>query len=280
MKRLATFSAILVLVLLLANCAVQQPAQAPSDGPAAVPLEQPSAGSPAPVPAPVSGGNLDSEEAILADLANDPQAAAAPVVADPLEPVNRVFFHINDVLYLHVLDPAARGYKKVLPPDYRQAMQNFLNNLMFPLRMVSSMLQGKIQRACQETTRFALNTTLGILGMGDAALDLFELPAPPKEDLGQVMASWGLGHGFYLVLPVLGPSSLRDGVGWFGGAYLDPVWYLPVGFWEASGIKSYEWFHRYSFVEGEYADLAAGAVDPYVAMRDFYLQYRAREIEE
>ncbi|MBI5521509.1 MAG: VacJ family lipoprotein [Desulfarculus sp.] len=280
MKRLATFSGIMVLMLLLANCAAHQPVQAPPDAPAAVPPGQPSAGPPAQAQAPASGGNLDSEEDILADLANDPQAAAAPVVADPLEPVNRAIFQFNDGLYIHVLDPTARGYKQVVPPEVRQGIKNFFSNLMTPLRMVSSVLQGKIERACQETARFILNTTLGILGMGDAALDLFELPAPPKEDLGQVMGTWGLDHGFYLVLPVLGPSSLRDGVGWFGGAYLDPVWYLPVGFWEASGIKSYEWFHRYSFVEGEYADLAAGAVDPYVAMRDFYLQYRARELRE
>lgn len=280
MKRLAIFSGIILLTLLLANCAARQPAQAPLDAPPAVPPGQPSAGSPAQAQTPASGGNLDSEEAILADLANDPQAAAAPVVADPLEPVNRGIFHFNDAFYIHVLDPTARGYKKVLPPEVRQGIKNFFNNLISPLRVVSSALQGKLERAGQETSRFAINTSLGILGMGDAALDLFDMPAPPKEDLGQVMGTWGLGHGFYLVLPVLGPSSLRDGIGWLGGAYLDPVWYLPVGFWEAAGIKSYEWFHRYSFVEGEYADLAAGAVDPYVAMRDFYLQYRARELKE
>lgn len=216
----------------------------------------------------------------MADLANEPQSTAPPAIADPLEPLNRGIFQFNDALYIHVLDPASRGYKKVLPLDMRQAIDNFFNNLMFPLRMVSSVLQGKLERAGQEIARFVINTSLGVGGMGDAAQDLFELPAPPKEDLGKVMATWGMGHGFYLVLPVLGPSSLRDGIGWFGGTYLDPVWYLPWGFWEEAGIKSYEWFNRYSFEEGEYADFVGGALDPYVAVRDFYLQYRAQQLKE
>jgi phospholipid-binding lipoprotein MlaA len=241
---------------------------------------QPSAAPPAQAPTSASAGQLDSEEAILADLANESQATASPEIADPLEPLNRGIFLFNDALYVHVLDPASRGYKKVVPTDLRQAIKNFFNNLLFPLRMVSSALQGKFERAGQEIARFVINSSLGVGGMGDAAQDLFELPAPPKEDLGKVMATWGMGHGFYLVLPVLGPSSLRDGIGWFGGTYLDPVWYLPWGFWEEAGIKSYEWFNRYSFEEGEYADFVGGALDPYVAVRDFYLQYRAQQLKE
>jgi phospholipid-binding lipoprotein MlaA len=280
MKRLATLWGIMLLMVLLSSCATQPQAQAPPAGPPAMAPVRASAGPQAQAPATAGGGQLDSEEAILADLANEPQAVPPPVVADPLEPLNRGIFHFNDALYIHVLDPVSRGYKKVLPSEYRQVVKNFFNNLTFPLRAISAVLQGKLERASQETVRFVLNSTLGIAGMGDAAKDLFGLPAPPKEELGKVLATWGLGHGFYLVLPALGPSSLRDGVGWFGGSYLDPVWYLPVGFWEAAGIKSYDWFNRYSDVEGEYADLVAGALDPYVAVRDFYLQYRAKELKE
>ncbi|MFH1035800.1 MAG: VacJ family lipoprotein [Pseudomonadota bacterium] len=288
MKPLATLAGMLLLALLLVGCAARQQAQAPQPGPPAgqAPARPPVARAPAGAPPamaapnPAGGGPLDSEEAILADLASEPQAMTTPAVADPLEPINRGIFRFNDVVYIHVLDPAARGYKKVVPPEVRQGLKNFLDNLMFPLRMVSSTLQGKFERAGQETARFILNSTLGIGGMGDAALDLFQIPAPPQEDLGQVLGAWGLGHGFYVVLPVMGPSSLRDGLGWLGGSYLDPVWYLPVDFWEAAGIKSLDWFHRYSFVEGEYVDLVAGAVDPYVAVRDIYLQYRARALRE
>jgi phospholipid-binding lipoprotein MlaA len=277
MKRLATLWGIMLVMVLLSSCAARpQTPVSPAD-PLAVAPDRASAAPKAQAPTPAGGGQLDSDEAILADLANEPQAAAALVIADPLEPLNRGVFYFNDALYIHVLDPAARGYKKVLPPEYRQVVNNFFNNLTFPLRAVSSLLQGKFERAGQETVRFILNSSLGIAGMGDAAKDLFELPAPPKEELGKVLATWGLGHGFYLVLPALGPSSLRDGVGWLGGSYLDPLWYLPSGFWESAGIKSYEWFNRYSYVEGEYADLVAGALDPYVAVRDFYLQYRAKE---
>jgi phospholipid-binding lipoprotein MlaA len=284
MRRWATLGGITLLMFLLAGCAAQQQAQAPpASPPAASPTvvdAEPSAAPPALAQTPASPGQLDSEEAILADLANEPQATAAPEIADPLEPFNRGIFLFNDALYIYVLDPASRGYKKVVPPDLRQMIKNFFTNLMFPLRMVSSALQGKFERAGQEIARFVINSSLGVGGVGDAAQDLFALPAPPKEDLGKVMATWGMGHGFYLVLPVLGPSSLRDGVGWFGGAYLDPIWYLPVGFWEAAGIKSADWFNSYSYLEGEYADLKAGAVDPYVALRDFYTQYRARELRE
>jgi phospholipid-binding lipoprotein MlaA len=280
MKRWEFLWGIALLLLLLPSCAAQQQVQAPPDGPAAAPSVRSAIGPLPPTPAPASGGQLDSEEAILADLANEPQTTDSTEIADPLEPLNRGIFHFNDALYIHVLDPASRAYKKVTPPEFRQVATNFLNNLMFPLRMVSSVLQGKFERAGQEIVRFIINSSMGILGAGDAAQDIFELPAPPKEDLGKVMATWGLGHGFYLVLPVLGPSSLRDGAGWLGGSYLDPVWYLPIGFWEAAGVKSVDWFHRYSYVEGEYADLEAGAVDPYVALRDFYLQYRAQELNK
>lgn len=281
MKSWPTLWAIVLLMLLLTSCAAQQQAQPTPVVSPAGPAGLPSAGPPAAqTHPPASSGQLDSEEAILADLANDPQAAAAPVIADPLEPLNRGIFFFNDALYRHVLDPAARGYKAVLPEGMRLGLKNFFSNLLFPLRMISSVLQGKLDRAGQETARFVINTTLGVGGAGDAAKDLFDLPAPPAEDLGQVMAAWGLGPGFYLVLPILGPSSLRDGVGFFGGAYLDPVWYLEWGFWEEAGIKSVDWFNRYSFVEGEYVNLEAGAVDPYVAMRDFYLQYRERELRQ
>jgi len=277
MKRWTALGGMLLLLLMLASCASQPPAPAPLEAASPGSSGQRPDGPVAAAQAPATGGHLDSEDAILADLANEPPPQ---VIADPLEPMNRGIFLFNDALYRHVLDPASRGYKTVTPEGMRLAVKNLFTNLLFPLRAVSAVLQGKFERAGQEIARFVINTSLGVGGMGDAAKDLFDLPAPPEEDLGQVMATWGVGHGFYLILPVLGPSSLRDGVGFFGGAYLDPVWYLPVGFWEAAGIKSVDWFNRYSFVEGEYADLTAGAVDPYVALRDFYLQHRIRVWEE
>lgn len=283
MKPWTTHAGLLLLMLaLLAGCAAKQP-EATAPMAAAPPAVQALAAKPAPAAkatakATAKAGSLDSDEALLADLATDQQAQAAPAIADPLEPVNRGIFRFNNDLYIHVLDPVARGYKTVVPWDIRLGVRNFFTNLGYPLRLVSSLLQLKFERAGVETTRFALNSTMGIFGLGDAAKDIFDLPAPPKEDLGKAMATWGLGYGCYVVIPVLGPSSLRDGVGYFSGAYLDPVWYLDIDFWEGMGIKSYDWLNTYSFVTGEYADLVAGAVDPYVAVRDFYVQYRNKEL--
>lgn len=201
-------------------------------------------------------------------------------IADPLEPMNRFFFHFNDKLYFYFLKPVASGYKKVVPSPLRVSIGNFFDNIMYPIRFVSCLFQGRVEGAAVETGRFILNSTGGIAGLFDPAEGVFE-GEKYDEDLGQAMGSWGLGHGFYLDLPFFGPSSLRDGVGTIGGIFLDPLNYLYSDFfWDRAALKGVNVVNKTSFRIGDYEDLKEASIDPYVAIRDAYFQLRAKEVAE
>ncbi len=199
-------------------------------------------------------------------------------VADPLEPVNRVIFGANDALYFWVLKPVRQVYVGAMPKPARMGIRNFFYNLATPARLVNCILQGKNSGADIELQRFAVNTTVGVLGFGDPARDRWGLK-PVQEDLGQTLAVYGLGDGFYLVWPLLGPSTLRNSVGLLGDMFLDPVFYVePEAI--AIGISAISTVNDMSFRVGEYESLKAATVDPYIAMRDAYLQYRKRQIRD
>jgi len=199
-------------------------------------------------------------------------------IADPLEPLNRVFFHFNDKLYFWVLEPVARGYSKVLPENARISVRNFFNNIATPIRFVNNVLQFKIKPAGNELVRFGLNTTLGVLGLFDYAKDHADINMQ-DEDLGQTFGVWGAGPGFYINLPFLGPSSLRDTVGYVGDSFLDPVSYVkpPI---DRIAIKAGDQVNRTSLRLGDYEEIKKDAIDPYSAFRDIYYQYRKEKIEK
>jgi phospholipid-binding lipoprotein MlaA len=197
-------------------------------------------------------------------------------VADPLEPVNRFMFGFNDVAYFWVIRPVSQAYAFVVPKPARIGISNFFHNVGTPARLVNCILQGKNIAADVELARFAINTTVGILGFGDPAADRWKLP-PAEEDLGQTLAVYGLGNGFYLVLPILGPSTARDAVGLLGDEFLYPLWYIDST--EVSiGISAEQAINKASLHPGEYESFKAAAVDPYVAMREAYVQYRQKQI--
>jgi phospholipid-binding lipoprotein MlaA len=198
-------------------------------------------------------------------------------IADPLEPWNRLMFEVNDKLYFYVLKPLARGYKAVVPEPARLGVRNFFTNLEAPLRFTACLLQGKGHQAGLELSSFVINSTFGLLGLFTPADRESTLANLPEEDLGQSFAVWGVGHGPYLVWPLLGPSSLRDSVGLAGGYFLDPFTYVDP--WEAYlialGINT---VNRTSLHLGEYEAFKKDAVTPYEAMRDIYVQYRQRQV--
>jgi phospholipid-binding lipoprotein MlaA len=212
------------------------------------------------------------------DLLEEELIEQTVVVPDPLEPVNRVMYFVNDVLFVWVLNPCARGWSYVVPEPARIGVRNFFYNLHTPVRLVNCALQGKGEAAGTEFKRFVINTTIGVLGIGDPAREKYGLELV-DEDLGQTLAVHGLGDGFYIMLPVLGPSTLRDSVGKVGDLFLNPVYYLAstevaVGIWVVRKTN------EVSFHTGEYEAFKAEAVEPYVAMRQAYIQYRKRQIEE
>jgi phospholipid-binding lipoprotein MlaA len=199
-------------------------------------------------------------------------------VIDPIEPWNRLMYHVNDGLYFWILKPAAQGYKAVVPEPGRIGIRNFFHNLATPVRFVGCLLQGKGHSAGAELHRFAINTTVGVLGFGDPALDRWKIE-PATEDMGQTLAVHGMGNGFYIVWPLLGPSSARDSVGMAGDLFLNPVYYVKPAE-TAIGISTVNVTNKTSFHIGEYEDFKAAAIDPYIAMREAYIQYRQKQFQK
>ncbi len=198
------------------------------------------------------------------------------VVADPFEPVNRVFFTFNDKLYFYCLKPAAKGYSRIVPSPARRGVKNFFKNLSFPVRFVNCLFQGKFEGAGHELGRFLVNSTLGVGGFMDRASSEFNIPEF-DEDFGQTLAVYGLGHGFFINWPFMGPSSALDTVGSAGDAFLEPLDYLDLKTKYDVAIKGVEIVNRTSLETGQYESLKDAALDHYIAVRDAYLQYRRSE---
>ena len=196
---------------------------------------------------------------------------------DPLEPMNRAFFEFNDRLYFWVLKPVARGYSVVLPEPARVGISNFFTNLTFPVRFVNCLLQAKIEGACNEFGGFLVNSIAGMGGFFDVAKEMgFK---KYDEDLDQSLAKFGFGPGFYVNLPLLGPSTLRGTFSSVGDGFLDPIWYLDSSGarWAAESVNV---VNRTSLSIGDYESLKKAALDPYVALRDAYYQNRLKKIKE
>lgn len=194
------------------------------------------------------------------------------IVADPFEGLNRAVFYFNDKLYMYGLRPIAKGYAKVVPTVARKGIKNFFTNLFFPIRFVNALLQGKGEAAGSEFAAFFINTTLGFGGLNNFAQKYVGIRIE-DEDFGQTLGSYGVGNGVYLVLPVLGPSSLRDAVGRAGDWFINPINYAQP--WEVSwggwGLEKVSWT---SFHIGEYKAFKEASIDPYAAMRNAYIQNR------
>lgn len=217
----------------------------------------------------------DAGNSALDDV--EPLPSIPPVrVADPIEPVNRALFVFNDRLYFWLLKPLARGYAFVVPDPVRVGIRNALTNVAMPVRLVNSLLQGKVKGAGRELARFTINTTIGMGGLFDTAKNDWGIPAS-QEDTGQTLGAYGLGHGVYLVLPFFGPSSLRDAAGLGGDALLNPLSVL-VDLPTAVEIRAGKAVNDTSLQMGEYEDIKAAAVDPYLAVRDGYIQYREGQV--
>jgi len=197
-------------------------------------------------------------------------------VADPIEPVNRAIFTFNDKAYYWFFKPVAKGYNVVVPQGVRVAVRNFFSNLATPIRVANNLLQGNVRATGTELLRFTINSTIGMAGLFDPAHDGFHLEKK-EADLGQTLGRYGLGQGMYLVLPLLGPTTLRDGVGSAGDLVLDPLSYIrPTG--ASVGVNAYKRENDLSLRIGDYEDLTGSALDPYVAVRDAYAQHRAGKV--
>ena len=145
-------------------------------------------------------------------------------ISDPFESVNRKIFWFNDKLDVYAIEPISQVYHDTLPQAVRTTVSNFFHNLRYPIFLVSDLLQFKFEQAGNHTARFAINSTIGVAGLFDFASDWgFERH---DEDFGTTLAYYGVSNGPYLVLPILGPSSLRDAFGQVVNISLDPIWHI------------------------------------------------------
>ena len=199
-------------------------------------------------------------------------------IYDPLEPWNRFWFAFNDIFYVHIAKPVFEAYQKVMPRQIREGVSNIWDNVGFPKRFINNLLQGKGKGAFVELGRFCTNISAGFGVMDVAASKKVLVPYDPSgEDFGQTLGRWGIGHGVYIVWPFLGPSSLRESVGFAGDCVVDPFFYVYP--WELSTVS--ELYLRFNDLEGTlstYTSLRGIAVDPYIAVREAYISYRNQQV--
>lgn len=198
---------------------------------------------------------------------------------DPIEPVNRGIFSFNDTADIYVLEPVAKGYEKVLPQPIRKGVSNFFENIGYPSYLVSDLVQFKFGQALHHTGRFVVNTTVGVLGFIDVAKH-FGLESH-KEDFGVALAYHGIPAGPYLVIPIVGPSNVRDAVGRVVDAFLDPLNMINYTnaatdtklavTWGGKAVQVVD--ARASLLDAVEASKAA-SLDYYLFLQSSYYQYR------
>lgn len=209
-------------------------------------------------------------------------------VFDPLSGYNRVMTTFNDKLFMNVLNPISKGYAYVTPEPIRIGINNFFENIMFPVRFTNNLLQLKFQNSAEELERFVVNTLWGLGGFLDPATNELKINAH-KEDFGQTLGFYGVGEGFPVVLPFLGPSNLRDMVGIAGDSYISPLtvtgnedikYKIPNNLEQQIGIQAFDVVNSTSLKLGQYESLKKDALDLYPFLRDIYSQARKKQIEE
>ncbi|MCH9019725.1 MAG: VacJ family lipoprotein [Proteobacteria bacterium] len=210
-------------------------------------------------------------------LGGEAKMAEFDQVNDPFEPVNRGIFSFNQFVDGVLFEPLAMLYRDLLPPPVRDSVENFLNNLRSPVTLASDLAQGKMDRATTTVGRFVINSTIGVGGLIDMAEE-FGLEGH-REDFGQTLAVWGSEEGLYLVLPLFGPSNVRDAVGLVADAFLDPLTYFAstqalVARTFVRGIDERE------NVLDTLDEIERTSIDYYATLRSLYRQRRADEIRD
>ncbi len=285
--------ALVLFALLLTGCAHGLPAASapgpPSEAPVTAVASYAQIAQPEPLPlAAQEGGPAGTAEGAADEGAGEDDfddgmeevpAAEQVTIADPWEPFNRAMFTFNDRLYFWVLKPVAEGYSAVVPEPARVSVGNFFSNLRSPIRFVNCLLQAQFIGAATELFRFMLNSTIGLAGLFDPAGGEEIGLLRQDEDFGQTLGSYGVGQGFYIVWPFLGPSSPRDTLGMIGDYFSYPISYLdPWYAWLA--VRGYQAVNDTSLQIGDYEAIKEAALDPYISIRNAYIQYRQKKVEE
>ncbi len=205
-------------------------------------------------------------------------------VKDCFEKINRVTFALNQSLDKVIFEPVAKGYR-ALPSPLRNGTGNALNNISNLVTIPNNILQGELKKAGINTGRFIINTTVGIAGIFNVA-EKFGFPKYEKEDYGQTLGTMGVGEGCYLVLPVLGPSTIRDSVGSFVNVLGGDPWYNISAGKETNHFSDFDyWASRASAGIDfraknidSFENLEKNSMDFYASVRSLYLQDRQQKI--
>ena len=213
--------------------------------------------------------------ALTAVFAAPAAAEEDELVWDPWEPMNRVTHEFNEFADRWVLEPVAKGYDYVVPERVQRSVENFYDNLAFPARLANDLLQLKVVKAFEDTGRFITNSTIGVAGFFDVA----SAGGIPKhdEDFGQTLGYWGVPTGPYFVIPLLGPSNVRDAAGQLTDTGLAVHGYF-LTFPISSGMFVFDKLNDRSIAIEALAAERASAFDFYAAARGAYTQFRQNQV--
>ena len=217
----------------------------------------------------------------LSDVLSEDDILALGEVYDPWEGYNRWMYNFNASFDRNIFIPTVNAYRWVLPEFARTGINNFFSNLGEFRNLANALLQGKFKQSGNTLGRLAVNTTIGIAGLMDPATDfgLYE----HKEDFGQTLGYWGVGPGPFLVLPILGPSTLRDAPHYLVDPIYHPIyppypWLAEINIWEAMAIATLEGIDTRSNIGFEYYQ--TGTPFEYTWVRSLWLEYRKLQIEK
>ncbi len=195
--------------------------------------------------------------------------------ADPWEKTNRSIYKFNRGIDKAVVSPATNVYRAVVPQAAQHGVANAFGNATQPLSFVNALLQGKISQAFRSVDRFLINTTLGLGGLADHATDMGRPDEP--EDFGQTLAVWGVKSGPYVMLPIFGPSTIRDAIGFAGEQFADPYQVAlaaNVNGLPYYGVRGLSLLNTRSYLMDTTDGVLKGSADEYTTVKSAYLQYR------
>lgn len=205
-------------------------------------------------------------------------------IKDSFQSYNRFMFKCNDKFYNYILNPISKIYSLFLPKSVQKNIDNVFENAKMPIRFLNNVFQGKFGLASNEVGRFVVNSTVGLAGLFDPAESALNMKQH-DEDFGQTLGHYGVGSGSYIVLPILGPSNIRDSIGYIVDTATDPLTWTYIEHTEPdelfTGLQAVRFINNYYYnIRERYESITEKAFDPYIAIQHAYTKNREKKIKE
>ncbi len=205
---------------------------------------------------------------------------------DPLKAYNIQMTQFNDFIYINIMGPVAKGYRYIVSKPIREGVSNIFHNIQYPIRFTNNLLQLKFNNAFEESARFIINSTYGLAGFIDLAKSEAQIERH-NEDFGQTLGYYGMSNDLHIVLPLFGPSNLRDTIGLVADGFIDPIYHAQRRDWnifESNNayifLNTYKIGNEYSLHVDEYENIRKDSIDLYKLLKTVYEQRREKLIEE